>query len=48
MSERPGIVDFIRRYEWAAVEAEIDPDALASGSEESRRAAHEAVTEAHR
>ena len=24
---RPGIVDFIRRYEWAAVKAGIDPEA---------------------
>ena len=37
VSDKPGIVDFIRRYEWAAVDAEIDPEALISGSEESRR-----------
>ena len=43
VGEKPGILDFIRRYEWAAVDAEIDPEALNSGSEESRRAAHEAV-----
>jgi tetratricopeptide (TPR) repeat protein len=44
MSERPGIVDFIRRYEWAAADAEIDPEALESGSEESRTVARDAVT----
>jgi MinD-like ATPase involved in chromosome partitioning or flagellar assembly len=44
VSESPGIVDFIRRYEWAAVEAGIDPDALETGSEESKKAAWDAVT----
>jgi hypothetical protein len=44
VSERPGIVDFIRRYEWAAVEAGIHPDDLEGGSEESRREAVKAVT----
>src|SRR6202035_3691854 len=34
VSDRPGIIDFIRRYAWAAVEAEIAPDALHTGSEE--------------
>jgi MinD-like ATPase involved in chromosome partitioning or flagellar assembly len=43
VGERPGIMDFIRRYEWAAVDAAISPDALIGGSEESRRAARDAV-----
>src|ERR1700678_4337840 len=34
VSERPGIIDFVRRYEWAAVEVGIDPEALISGGEE--------------
>lgn len=44
VDQRPGIVDFIRRYAWAAVEAEIDPDGLHTGSEESRKAARNAIT----
>jgi len=44
VGEKPGIVDFIRRYEWAAMDAGIDPYTLESGSEESRRAARDAVT----
>ncbi len=47
VSDRPGIIDFIRRYAWAAVEAEIAPDALHQGSEEleaSREAARNAIT----
>jgi MinD-like ATPase involved in chromosome partitioning or flagellar assembly/tetratricopeptide (TPR) repeat protein len=47
VSDRPGIIDFIRRYAWTAVEAEIDPDALHQGSEEfeaSREAARDAIT----
>jgi MinD-like ATPase involved in chromosome partitioning or flagellar assembly len=47
VSDRPGIIDFIRRYAWAAVEAEIAPDALHTGSEElepSRQAARTAIT----
>lgn len=43
ISDKPGILDFIRRYEWAAVDAKIDPDALTSGSEESQRIAREKV-----
>lgn len=43
VDQRPGIVDFIRRYEWAAVDANIDPDALHTGSEESRNAARDAI-----
>jgi tetratricopeptide (TPR) repeat protein/MinD-like ATPase involved in chromosome partitioning or flagellar assembly len=43
--EIPGIVDIILDYEWAAIDAEIDPEALISGSEESQRAALVAVTE---
>jgi MinD-like ATPase involved in chromosome partitioning or flagellar assembly len=41
VSEKPGIVDFIRRYEWAAVDAGIDPDTLENESEESKKAARE-------
>jgi len=44
VGERPGIVDFVRRYEWAAVEADIDSDMLHTGSEQSREAARAAVT----
>jgi MinD-like ATPase involved in chromosome partitioning or flagellar assembly/tetratricopeptide (TPR) repeat protein len=44
VDERPGIVDFVRRYEWAAVEAGIDSDMLHTGSEQSREAARAAVT----
>jgi MinD-like ATPase involved in chromosome partitioning or flagellar assembly len=50
VSEKPGIVDFIRRYEWAAVEAGIHPDELDGGSEESKRAASgviAAIVDAH-
>jgi len=43
IGDKPGILDFIRRYEWAAVDADIDPDSLISGSEESQRDAREAV-----
>ncbi|HTS99477.1 MAG TPA: FxSxx-COOH system tetratricopeptide repeat protein [Streptosporangiaceae bacterium] len=35
VSERPGIIDFIRRYEWAAVKAGIHPDDLEGGNEEA-------------
>ncbi len=44
VNEMPGIVDFIRRYAWAAAEAEFGPDALHTGSEESRRAARDEIT----
>jgi cellulose biosynthesis protein BcsQ/tetratricopeptide (TPR) repeat protein len=44
VDQRPGIVDFVRRYEWAAVDADIDPDALHTGSEQSRNAARDAIT----
>jgi MinD-like ATPase involved in chromosome partitioning or flagellar assembly len=47
VNDRPGIIDFIRRYAWATVEAEIAPDALHTGSEEleaSREAARNAIT----
>jgi len=44
VDERPGIVDFVRRYEWSAVEAGIDPGMLHNGSEESRQAARTAIT----
>lgn len=43
IGDKPGILDFIRRYEWAAVDADINPDSLISGSEESQRDAREAV-----
>lgn len=43
--ESPGIVDIMRRYEWAAIDAAIDPKALVSGSEESKQAALAKVTE---
>src|SRR6476646_6930311 len=42
-SARPGIVDFVRTYEWAAVEAGLDPEALQAKSDESRKAAQGAV-----
>src|SRR5260370_26335875 len=41
--EGPGIVDFIRRYEWAAAEAEIDRDALEGANEQAKKAALEAI-----
>jgi MinD-like ATPase involved in chromosome partitioning or flagellar assembly/tetratricopeptide (TPR) repeat protein len=37
VGERPGIVDFVRRYEWAAVDAEVESDRLHDASEESRK-----------
>jgi len=43
--ESPGIVDIMRRYEWAAIDAAIDPKELVTGSEESKRAATAEVTE---
>ena len=45
VGERPGIVDFIRRYEWAVAGAGIAPDALEMGSEESRKAARRTVAD---
>jgi MinD-like ATPase involved in chromosome partitioning or flagellar assembly len=42
-SGKAGIVDLVRRYEWAAINADIDPQALLSGSSESRKAAQDAV-----
>jgi MinD-like ATPase involved in chromosome partitioning or flagellar assembly len=36
-NDRPGIIDLIRRYAWAAADAEISPDALHAGSEEDER-----------
>ncbi len=42
--KKPGIVDFIRGYAYAAVDAEIDPDALYTGSEESRSSARNVIT----
>jgi MinD-like ATPase involved in chromosome partitioning or flagellar assembly/tetratricopeptide (TPR) repeat protein len=44
VEEMPGIVDFIRRYAWAAVDAGFDPEALYTESEESRVAARRAIT----
>ena len=43
VGEKPGIVDFIRRYAWAARDTEIDPDALHTGSEGSRQAARDEI-----
>ena len=40
---RPGIIDFVRGYEWAAVEAGLDPEALQAKSDESRKAAQGVV-----
>jgi hypothetical protein len=37
VSDRPGIIDFIRQYLWATNDAKIDPDAL-HGMEQSREA----------
>ena len=37
VADRPGIIDFIRRYEWAAVDARIDPDVLFTGNEEATK-----------
>ena len=45
VSERPGIVDFIRRYEWAAVEAGNEPDAPEIGSEKWRDAVTQLIDE---
>ena len=42
VKDRPGIIDFIRRYAWAAVEAEIDPDALHTASKNSEASAEAA------
>jgi MinD-like ATPase involved in chromosome partitioning or flagellar assembly/tetratricopeptide (TPR) repeat protein len=47
VSDSPGIIDFIRRYAWAAVDAEIAPDALHTGSEEleaTRESARNTIT----
>jgi tetratricopeptide (TPR) repeat protein len=41
-SDRPGIVDLVRRYAWAMADAEIDPEAL-HRAESSRRAALPAI-----
>jgi cellulose biosynthesis protein BcsQ/tetratricopeptide (TPR) repeat protein len=43
VSERPGIVEFVRRYEWAASDAMIPPEALDSGPETARQSARAAV-----
>src|ERR1700724_503943 len=44
MMQRPGIIDIIRRYAWAAVDSEIDRDALFE-SGDSRRAALQVIIE---
>ncbi len=44
VDQQPGIVDFIRRYAWAAVEAGIAPDALHAGSEEATKVARDQIT----
>lgn len=38
VGDQPGIIDFIRRYEWDAVESGIKPDQLSVGTEQSMRA----------
>ena len=43
VSDRPGIVDLVRRYAWAMAEAEIDPEAL-HRVEKSREAALPAIS----
>jgi Tetratricopeptide repeat/NB-ARC domain len=45
VGERPGILDFIRRYEWAAADAGIDPDKLTDEDQKSRRETRAAITE---
>jgi len=42
-NDRPGIVDFVRRYAWAMAEAEIDPEAL-HRAESSKKAALPAIS----
>ena len=37
VGERPGIVDFVRRYEWAAVDAEIDPECTSPARSRGKR-----------
>jgi cellulose biosynthesis protein BcsQ/tetratricopeptide (TPR) repeat protein len=44
VSERPGITDFIRKWEWAAADAGIDPYALHTGSAEAKEAAQEGLS----
>src|SRR5579862_6945798 len=44
MTERPGIIDFIRKWEWAAESSGIDSAALHTGSEQSRKAAEEELS----
>jgi MinD-like ATPase involved in chromosome partitioning or flagellar assembly len=41
-SDRPGVVDLVRRYAWAIIEAQIDPEAL-HRDESSRQAALPAI-----
>lgn len=41
--DRPGIVELVRRYAWAMVDAEIDPEAL-HGAESSKKAALPAIS----
>ncbi len=43
VGERPGIVDFVRGYEWKAEQAGIHPDMLYTGTEEARETARAAV-----
>jgi MinD-like ATPase involved in chromosome partitioning or flagellar assembly len=40
-SSRPGVVDLVRRYAWAAAETGIDPEALVAGRDETRKAAQD-------
>ncbi len=43
VSERPGIIDFIRKYEWAAINSDFIAQAH-EGEEESKRSAQEMLT----
>jgi cellulose biosynthesis protein BcsQ/tetratricopeptide (TPR) repeat protein len=44
VTERPGIIEFIRKWAWAAESMGIDPEALHHGSEESRKAVKEQLS----
>ena len=44
VADRPGIIDFIRRYLWAAVDARISPDVLFAGNDEAEVARNEIST----
>jgi Mrp family chromosome partitioning ATPase/PAS domain-containing protein len=44
VTEQPGIIDFIRKWEWKAHHADIEPEALHTPSEKSRKAAEEELS----